>query len=497
MITGVRTIFGIDLRTLGLFRIVLGLVIIADLINRAQYLTFFYTDHGVMTTEEARAWLGSIRLSFHLLSGATWFQVLLFVIAGVIAALFTIGYRTGLMTVLSWVFLLSLQNRNLIVQQAGDILLLLLLFWSIFLPLGARFSVDAARAPPRETPQSNAYFSAATVAILLQAIYVYVIGALLKGSPDWITEGTAVYYALHLETYATSLGHWLRQFGSVMKALTHYVWVLELVAPLIVFSPVFHLPLRLIGQVLLITMHIGFALFLFIGLFPAVSISSLLLFTPGAVWDWHEKRTGTIKRLGAALAGMGARLAAVFPARARPEKIRLHPVETGFVVVMTVLVFLWNLQHLAFVPYSTPRWADTLFYALKIDQRWDMFAPRPARTDGWYVIHGRLDDGSPVDLWTGTPGKPDFKKPESVYDTYGDYRVRKYFSRIWLDRYRSQLGNYARHLCRKWNEDGYGRGRELVDFELWFVKETSLPDYLPRHRERLRLKTWICSAEGA
>jgi len=56
--------------------------------------------------------------------------------------------------VISWFLLISLQNRNPIVLQGGDILLRMLAFWAMFVPLNAYFSLDRALdtsgvAPPR------------------------------------------------------------------------------------------------------------------------------------------------------------------------------------------------------------------------------------------------------------------------------------------------------------------------------------------------------------
>ncbi|RME96955.1 MAG: HTTM domain-containing protein, partial [Alphaproteobacteria bacterium] len=283
--------FSIDLRTLALFRICLGLIILADLINRAQFLTVFYTDAGVLPRAEAIAFNHWARISFHLGVGSTSLMALLFVVEGLFAILLILGYRTRWVMVISWILLLSMQNRNMVIQQGGDQLLGALAFWAMFLPLGARYSVDAALRPDNEPAGDNRYVSAATVAILLQAIYVYFVGALLKDNDIWMPDGDAVYYALHLDSIATPLGYWFRDFGApVLPLLTVFVWTIEFLAPFLMFSPVWHVQLRLVTQFLLISMHLGFVAFLRIGLFPAVSISSLLLFTPSAVWDWLGAR---------------------------------------------------------------------------------------------------------------------------------------------------------------------------------------------------------------
>ena len=293
-------IFGIDLRTLALFRVCLALIILLDLALRARDLTAHYSDHGVLPRAALLGDIGQGFPSLHLISGSSKIEALLFVFSGLVALALLVGYRTRIATVVSWILLLSLQSRNPGVMQGGDMLLYLLLFWGIFLPLDARFSVDAAlNEEAQKAP--NAFFSMATMALLVQAMCVYTFGALLKSSPVWIPDGTAIYYALQLDYIITPLGLWLGQFGSVLQFLTYFVWSLELLAPLIMFSPIAHYRTRLIGITLLVLLHIGFLLCIYIGIFGLCSIASILAFTPGRLWDTIGQRIRTPERRGVAI----------------------------------------------------------------------------------------------------------------------------------------------------------------------------------------------------
>ena len=150
--------FRIDTWTLAFFRICLGTLLLADLLFRARNLVVFYTDRGVLSIEAlAELYPGYQFLSVHALSGAIWFQILLFLLAAIAAIAVLVGYRTRLATALSLVMLVSLQARNPMVLNAGDPLLRRLLFWSVFLPLGASWSVDARLTEQRWTfHESNA-----------------------------------------------------------------------------------------------------------------------------------------------------------------------------------------------------------------------------------------------------------------------------------------------------------------------------------------------------
>lgn len=282
--TKFSTIFGIDLRTLALFRLFLSTTIILDLISRSRDLIAHYTDFGVMPRSALMDQLSDSSFSFHIINGSATFQAVLFIIAGLIAFLLLIGWKTRLMTILSWLFLISIQNRNVFILSGEDNLILLLTFWSMFLPLGARYSIDAA-LDPHNDEKPNAFFSAATFAILIQGMSMYFFSAILKSDMRWFPDGTAVFYALQLDYLVTPLAHWFRQFETLLSGLTYYVLALEFIGPILIFSPIFHRQLRLLFMIAFITMHIGFYLFLEIGLFPLISITMNLLFMPGWVWD--------------------------------------------------------------------------------------------------------------------------------------------------------------------------------------------------------------------
>jgi predicted DCC family thiol-disulfide oxidoreductase YuxK len=299
-VAGFKTIFGCDLRTLALFRVSLGVLISADLWLRARDLRAHYTDFGILPRADLIGQFDSWYPSLHLASGSAVYQILLFAVAAITACALLVGYRTRLATFLSWFLLISLQERNVYILQGGDVLLVMLLFWGMFLPLGARFSIDAALDTSANS-HSNNYASMATMALKVQCMSVYFFSALLKSDPAWLPEGTAVAYALQLDYLATQFAVWFRQFPELLHALTYYVWWLQMVGSMLMFSPVFHMPLRIALMFMFISMHIGFFLSLEIGLFPFISIAALLTFTPGFVWDWLGKRIRTRERMGVAV----------------------------------------------------------------------------------------------------------------------------------------------------------------------------------------------------
>ena len=286
-IVGFKTVFGVDLRTLALFRILLGLYLIADVCLRLRDLSAHYSDAGIMPRATQLDHLSAGSYSLHLVNGSSLFQAGLFTLALLAAFCLIVGFRTRIATIASWVLLLSVQNRNTFILSGEDNLALLLLFWAMFLPLGARYSIDASLDRSVDGREDR-YFSVATLALLVQGMSMYFFSALLKSDARWIPEGTAVFYALNLDYMVTPFGLWLRQFEPLLRGLTYYVFVLELIGPILIFSPVFHRTLRPLIMVAFITMHIGFLACLEIGLFPVISIIMNLAFLPSRFWDRAE-----------------------------------------------------------------------------------------------------------------------------------------------------------------------------------------------------------------
>ena len=309
----IRTVFSLDLRSIALFRVLLALIILWDLALRSRHITAFYTDQGVLAREFWLQLTTPWHWSLHAASGQLWWQIVLFALAAIFAMGLLIGYRTRLMAWFSFILLASLINRNTLIVQGGDQLLVIMSFWALFLPLNARWSVDTALQPElHENPNSERfnpdgpqlYFSMATVAIVLQILYLYVFTALLKTGDAWTTRFDAAFFAISLDQLATPIAIWARQFPAFFTVATVYVLVTEFLAPILILLP-FSVPnkqnsnwpwARIIGLSLLASLHVGFVFMLHIGLFPFIDLMALSLLLPSALWiGLHRRRKATAR----------------------------------------------------------------------------------------------------------------------------------------------------------------------------------------------------------
>ena len=450
-------LFGIDVRSLALMRVSFALLIIADLINRGASLKAHYTDYGVLPRYALLFYEGMAKTtSLHLISGAWAFELFLFLLAGVVAACLLIGYKTRLMTILSWIFLVSLQNRNFLVIQGGDILFRMALFWAMFLPWGDYYSLDRwGNLKPRPQPRVS---SLATFAFLLQVAAVYVFTGFLKTGQEWTQEGTAIYYALNVDQFTTPFGYFLLQFPEFLKYLTFAVLYLECYGPLLFFVPFWTVPLRIIALGLFLGMHIGINLSMRLGLFHWISLATLVAFIPTEAWDFVTKRR--------------------LPVVSDQDPRKIIKILTSIVVAFFIVYLgVWNLSNLPDSKIKISSSGQWMANALRIDQKWNMFSPKPLTDDGWYIIAGQLEDLTRVDLFRNGQ-LVSFDKPKSVSLTYRDQRWQKYMMNLWKRDFVKYRLYYGKYLCREWNH-GHPPGQKLKNFVIIYMREDTPAPGLP------------------
>lgn len=275
------TLFAIDLRSLAAFRVMCAVTVIWMMIVIAPDLRAFYSDDGVLSRELLAAYRPVGYPALTRIFGGVWLAWALWGAALVSALALLVGWRGRAAAAFAFFAVLALTGRNPLVTQGGDALIVLLLFWAMWLPVSAVWSVDAAFGPDR---RGEKVASIAGIGLLLQVLYVYVFGALLKTSSVWVPDGAAVYVALHLDSFATPLAHWFRQFAAPMAALTLFVFWIELLAPVLLFFPDRHGVVRSATLALLMCMHVGFRVFLNVGHFWLASLASLCAYIPTSWW---------------------------------------------------------------------------------------------------------------------------------------------------------------------------------------------------------------------
>ena len=137
----------LDVRSLALFRMLLGAILLADALARLPGAPLTLTPDGALPPDLVRKFVGHPwSWSVGLWCDAPWWGYGLLGLEGVSGILLAAGVGLPWTTTVAWVVVVSLVRRTAPVTNAGDVFLAVLLFWGQFLPL---VSVWAWRAPGR------------------------------------------------------------------------------------------------------------------------------------------------------------------------------------------------------------------------------------------------------------------------------------------------------------------------------------------------------------
>jgi hypothetical protein len=467
----VAAVLGLDLRSLALFRVAISAVILGDLAQRAMDLRAHYSDAGVLPRAALiERFSGDWAISLHLASGRVEFQAALFLLHALAAVCLLVGLRTRLATIACWALCCSLHARNPMVLQGGDDLLRVLLFWAMFLPLGARASVDAsAHRGARWWMPPSPLLSAGSIALLLQISAMYWCTAVYKTHPAWTSTGNAVYLALNIDQMSRPLGQLLlHHLPWLLRPLSLGTFWLEVLGPVLLFVPLAGGRLRTLAVALFVLFHTALGLTLQLGVFPFVCGAAWLAFLPGSVWQPRPRARELLHRITGELRPLVDRLAPLVPVP-RPARRGLPAaLSSALVLGLLAAVLVWNVAGLFHGRLGPLEGLERFIWTARLEQSWRMFAPYPLTDDGWYVMPGRLRDGRRIDVMTG--GELTHEKPADVSAMYPNDRWRKYMMNIWSRANAAHRLYLGRYLCREWNE-GRPWGEQLVSYEMSFMLE--------------------------
>ncbi|MGI9431930.1 MAG: HTTM domain-containing protein [Myxococcota bacterium] len=426
-------LFGVDLRALAAFRIALGLLVLFDLVTRGFFLADFYTDAGILAREFAPFSPATSPTSLHTLGGSLAWVGVLHAVGLVGAACLTVGWKTPVAKTVTYLTILSLFWRNPGAMNGGDYLVMVQLFWCLFLPVGERCSVDASRSGRSGRSGPGRELSIATAALLLQIALLYLFSTFHKaGGAGWF-DGTAAWYAVSHEVWQRPLGAFLAELPIVMKLFTWSVLVYEFIGPLLLFSPIWTGPLRVLTLAGFVALQVGLGFSMQLWLFPWISTLSLLPFLPSPLLDAAERRFGRVAKPGAG---------ADRPPRAGWRR--------GLAAVLSALAF--GYVFFSHVERTLPGWRPPA--ALSRAGRWFGLNQGPAmysrerRYDVIFGLRGTRADGATfvVDDAGATVSWPPVARLRSFY------RGKLYLERQVEWEFPSELAGLADWACRVWND---------------------------------------------
>jgi hypothetical protein len=498
-----RDFLVLDLRALGLFRILLGLCLVIDFLDRLKDVEVFYSSNGVVFPSLFSGnvfWNNTFSVNF--ISGNVAFQTAILVIGLVVSIFFTLGYYSKISTILLWILVVSIQNLNGAILQGGDDYMRMLLFWGMFLPLGRRLSVDSIHI---KFSSINRYFSIANFGLIFQIAFLYIFTSILKDSPIWTSEYSAVYYALSLDIFRMPIGDIVLNTRWLPPILTFMAITIEKVVGFMILFPIFNQVTRFIAVILILNLHIGIGSTMDVGPFSWVSIAAAtsLFHTQWIDLGIQLFRNRVDIKFRSKGADLRNKLVSIV---SKAPYISLIPVERKYtrkwiktfnlvlaaLVIFPLLtfVFICNMNTLGY-KYNIGELPSKVVRFLRIDQNWKMFAPYPSFDGGWTVIYGYDESGKQYSLFRNNTLE---LEPVEMYKNPGNERWKKYTMNLWSkDRFEMERVYLLGYLCRQ-SQDGKLEGvPPLRELEFFHQAEISQPNYQPGIRVTNSLTSITCS----
>ncbi len=231
----------LDLRPLGFMRIVFGAVLVFSLADVGPVLFAFLSDDSVMPRSQLlNGLVRPNRVSVFDAVGPQWILVVFFLLTLLALACFCLGYRTKLANLVSFILVTGLHERNLMAFDGADNVIRVMLFWMLFMPSGARYSLDAVRASARGEKIRETAPALPMRIGQLQIAWVYTNTIMHKWPGQSWHNGTALHIGLGLDhLFTRTLGKLIFDVPWFIHLGTWFTVVTEISFLPLVFIPIF------------------------------------------------------------------------------------------------------------------------------------------------------------------------------------------------------------------------------------------------------------------
>jgi len=281
---------------IALFRIIYGILVICDaILLRPDWLAWF-GPRGLLSIDTMHALAPGWRVNlFAVLPPTDGTAIAIFWIVLVAAVFLTIGFLTRLSSIVVFVCLVSLHQRNIFIAHSGDTLQCITGFLLMFAPAGAALSVDRLIriGLGRETSEIRPRAPWAQRLIQFQAALLYLASFWGKSRGALWMDGTAIYYVLHLEALQRFPVPFWMMSTAVIKLSTWLTLSFEFALGVLVWFKDLRYGVLVCGLLL----HIGIEYSMNVPLFEWIMCSTYVTFVypddlTGA-WRWVCKRAAS------------------------------------------------------------------------------------------------------------------------------------------------------------------------------------------------------------
>lgn len=235
---------------ISLFRVLYGICVMVTLLLLHSEWLNWYGVHSWMTLATMHKVGAGVRLNLFTVipQNDSWIEAFFWFFLG-FAVLLTFGLFTRVSSVISFLCLTSIDQRNLFILHSGDTFLRVAGFFLMFAPAGAAISMDRiirvrrGREGPEIVPRSP--WAQRMIQIELSLLYFTSFWWKSMGEP-WV-NGTALYYVTHLDSVRRfPIPGWIQQ-PLILKLGSWYTLAVEFSLGVLIWFKEFRYPLLLLG----------------------------------------------------------------------------------------------------------------------------------------------------------------------------------------------------------------------------------------------------------
>jgi hypothetical protein len=457
-VKGWRALLGCSYESLALFRITLGLLLTLELLLRFRFLHPFYSEEGTLPLRLLRPKVDDLfkLVCLHARFEELWQMQALLSVQVVLAALYTAGYRTKVTSILSWYLYLSLTLRNTWMSYILDRYYHYLLFYSMFLPLGERWTLF----PKREQEQKQGMvISPATIAFKLLVVWIYFDagwGKLMDPLGGWSYNADPLpaldTYARHTVTaqylYALLGPPGLRLMTPVV------VWVELLAAPVALVGSYLGSPALIYTAVSLIcSIHVGIAL--------TLRNSALLSLVACAAWCVFLPLGGSTAE----------------PVSKAKRAVSVRNIFGTILSLALIGAMLAGNLWLETISQACDQSVKHIWSTL-LHNRWNVFVGAEEYVT-WEIAPGLLEDDSVVDVW-GRRDEVNWNLPGGGAPCTATARPGRWRSFPYLAGLEGEDADALwRYLCNEWDRENHVDvfpGRKLLRYNFFMLQADVLPN---------------------
>lgn len=453
----------LDKKSLGLARVLLGILLIFYFCETISETSDFYAPQSALSFSEVLQKFPEARTPSFFFFTPNEFTLKVIFSMGVVASVAIVfGFFARWFLFLAWLLILNIYLRNPILLYGGDQILKLTLLWFTLLPCNEAFTLFPGKS---EQDLTDKRWSGNLLSFswCLQIFIMYEMSLFYKLShPEWTQTFNSLYYVLNADYLIKPLGKFILSLGiETSRLMAILTMIFEGIGPFFIFF----FSQRLLLICLFLVFHFFIWLSIDVGFFSHLCAIWWFTLIPKEFWtkhSWAEKFSSLhYKTIGFDL-----------PKRVRFLISQLSALFAGVMIVTIVILSIDQMAKHQLLGRSSP--VTTFANTIQINQYWAMFTNKPPLSyDGWFVSVGLRKNQHPIDVLTRST--PSFDKPSSFTAIYPTIHWRTY-----TRKYRSHWPlsfneNFSLFLCNKWNNGQQKAEDKITSIKIYFMNETTPP----------------------